>query len=255
MMIEHDHIQETERSVIGFLVGSNPEAANLEDMRDSHENHSVLFGLNILCEERSINLASAMLKIPFKLQTKAIHILVGSKQAIDARDRYNRVFGSRNKGGFPQGLQMRFVPDIADARFPATPNTRMKAVKMMSKQRAFLDNTKVIRTSTIAGVHSVVKKIGFSLCQVLMAIKSKDDPDMGLFISIDEQDADGSYTTVFTVHNDRYEEASGLIPLFCIIYAAKFGDAAWEWFTEEAKVVLYKYKWAADEGQVVPIVP
>jgi hypothetical protein len=142
---------------------------------------------------------------------------------------------------------MRFVPDIADARFPATPNTRMKAVKMMSKQRAFLDNTKVIRTSTIAGVHSVVKKI---------AIKSKDDPNMGLFISIDEQDADGSCTAVFTVHNDRYEEASGLIPLFCVIYAAKFGDAAWEWFTaEEAKVVLSKCKWSADEGQVAPIVP
>jgi hypothetical protein len=50
MMIEHDHIQEKERSVIGFLVGSNPEAANLEDVRDSHENHSVLFGLKILCE-------------------------------------------------------------------------------------------------------------------------------------------------------------------------------------------------------------
>jgi hypothetical protein len=255
MMIEHDHIQEKEKSVIGFLVGSNPEAANLEDVRDSHENHSVLFGLKISCEERSINLASTVLKIPFEVQTKAIHILVGSKQAVDARDRHNRVFGGRNEGGFPQGLQMRFVPDIADARFPATPNTRMKAVKMMSKQRRFLDTAKVIRTSAIAGVHSVVKKTRFSLCQVLMAIKSKDDPNMGLFVSIDEQDADGSCSAVFTVHNDRHEEASGLIPLFRIICAAKFGDAAWEWFTEEAKVVLFKCKWAADEGQVAPIVP
>jgi hypothetical protein len=100
---------------------------------------------------------------------------------------------------------------------------------MTSEQRAFLDNTKVIRTSAIAGVHSVVKKTGLSLCQVLMVIKSKDVPEMGLFISIDEQDADGSCAAVFTVHDDPCEEASGLIPLLCIIHAAKFGDAAWEW--------------------------
>ena len=255
MTIEKDHIQEKEQSIIGFLVGSCPEAINLEDMRTSHENHSVLHGLKIICEDRAINLASHVLKIPFKLQTKAIHILVGASQAVDARDRYNRVFGSRNEGGYPQGLQMRFVPDIADARFPSTPNTRMKAVKMMSKQKAFLDNTKVIATSTIAGVHTVVSKIGYSLCQILMAIKSKDDPDMGLFISIDEKDSDGAYTTLFTVHKDRYEEASGLIPLFCIIYAAKFGVSAWEWFTDDAKVVLTKYRWDQGEGQVVPIVP
>ena len=73
----------------------------------------------------------------------------------------------------------------------------------MSKQKAFLDNTKVIATSTIAGVHTVVSKIGYSLCQILMAIKSKDDPDMGLFISIDEKDSKGAYTTLFMVHKDR----------------------------------------------------
>ena len=76
-----------------------------------------------------------------------------------------------------------------------------------------------------------------------------------MFISIDEQDSDGAYTTLFMVHKDRYEEASGLIPLFCIIYAAKFGVSAWEWFTDDARVVLTKYRWDQGEGQVVPIVP
>ena len=74
---------------------------------------------------------------------------------------------------------------------------------MMSKQKAFLDNTKVIVMSTIAGVHTVVPKIGYSLCQILMAIKSKDDSEMGLFIFIDEQDSGEVYTTLFTVHKDR----------------------------------------------------
>jgi hypothetical protein len=256
LIIEHDHIQEKERTCIGFLVGANPDAANLEDMRASHENHSVLFGLKVLCEDRTINLSSADQKIPFKLRTQAIHIIVGAKQAVDARDRYNRVFGSRKEGGYPQGMKLRFVPDVADARFPVTPNTRMKAVKMMSKQKAFMANTKVVHTDTIAGLHTVLEKVGsYSLCQILMAIRSRDDAAMGLFIAIDEQHADGAYTTAFTVHNDRYEEAIGLIPLFCIIYEAKFGIAARQWFTEESKVVDLKYKWDAVEGQVVPLVP
>lgn len=181
-------------------------------------------------------------EIPFKLQTKVIYILVGAKQAVDAKDRYNRVFGSRNEGGFPQDLEIRFLPDIADASFPATPSTCMKAVKMMSKQNTFLDNTKVISASTIAGAHTIVQKIGYSLCQIIMAIKSKDDSEIGLSISIHEQDSDSPYTTLFTVHKDRFEEASGRIPLFCIIYATKSRFSAWEWFTDKAKVALLKYR-------------
>ena len=60
--------KEKECSVIGFLTGSCPEATNLDDMCTLSENHSVLLGLNILCEKTAINLASQALKIPFKLQ-------------------------------------------------------------------------------------------------------------------------------------------------------------------------------------------
>jgi hypothetical protein len=68
-------------------------------------------------------------------------------------------------------MKLRFVPDVADTRFLVTPNTRMKAVKMMSKQKAFLDNTKVVHADAIAGLHAAIDKIGgFSLCQILMAM-------------------------------------------------------------------------------------
>jgi hypothetical protein len=78
---------------------------------------------------------------------------------------------------------------------------------------------------------------------------------MGLFIAIDEQHLDGSCTAAFTVHNDRHEEAVGLIPLFCVIYEAKFGIASRQWFAEESKAVDLKHKWDAVEGQVVPRIP
>jgi hypothetical protein len=182
-------------------------------MRASHENHSVLFGLKIICEDRTINLSSAATKIPCKLRTQAIHIIVGAKQAADARDRCNWVFGSRKEGGHPQGMKLRFMPDVADTRFPVTPNTRMKAVKMMSKQKAFLDNAKVVHADTIAGLHAAIDKIGgFSLCQILMATRLSDDKEMGLFITIDEQHLDGSHTTAFTVHNTDTKKLSASSP-------------------------------------------
>jgi hypothetical protein len=78
---------------------------------------------------------------------------------------------------------------------------------------------------------------------------------MGLFIAIDEQHLDGSHTTAFSVHDDRCEEAVGLVPLFCVIYKAKFGIASRQWFAEESKAVNFKHKWGAVEGQVVPRIP
>jgi hypothetical protein len=228
----------------------------LQDMEEAHEHHPGLQGLKIIAQDQAIKLAPGKNAIPWNQQVKAIHILVGKSQALEAREKYNKVYGSRNEGGYPQGLQMRFVPDISDPRFPITKNTRIKAIKMMAKQKVFQENTKHIHTSTIAGLHTVVTKIGFSLCQILMAIKSVDDTNtMGLFISIDEKLQDGGYTVVFTAHKDRYDEANALIPLFCIIMEAKYGPLAWECFTDEAKRVLSKYKWDKVEEMVVLIEP
>jgi hypothetical protein len=125
----------------------------------------------------------------------------------------------------------------------------------MAKQRVFLANTKLISTITIAGSHIAILKIGFTLCQVLMAIKSIDFPGMGLFIAIDENFVEGSYTVLFTVHKDRYKEANSLVPLLCIILEAKFGQCVWEWFTDDARRVLTKYTWNASEERAVLIHP
>jgi hypothetical protein len=150
---------------------------------------------------------------------------------------------------------MRFVPDISDSRYPVTQGTRIKAIKMMSKQKVFLEQTKYIHTSTIAGIHIYISKIGFSLSQILMSIKSKKDESMTLFIAIDENLTGGSYEVVFTVHKDRYDEANTLVPLLCLILEEKYGKKIWEWFTDDAKRVVTKYRWDKDVNKVVLIDP
>ena len=253
--IKQDHIQERDLTIIGFLVGSSPSAANLDDMQEAHEHHPILSGLKILATVQAIKLASGKNMIPWDQQVKAVHIQVGESQAISARDIYNQVYGSRNIGGYPQGINMRFVPDISDARFPVTKSTKIKAIKMLSKQKAFLENTKQISTNTIAGIHLLNDEIGFTLAQVLISIKSFNYPELGLFIAIDEEMTAGAYSVIFTVHLDRFNEANSLVPLLCILLEAKFGKSIWDWFTDDAKRVLPKYRWHKEEECVVPIHP
>jgi hypothetical protein len=78
---------------------------------------------------------------------------------------------------------------------------------------------------------------------------------MTLFIAIDENLTGGSYEVVFTVHKDRYDEANTLVPLLCLILEEKYGKKIWEWFTDDAKRVVTKYRWDKDVNKVVLIDP
>ena len=255
--IKYDHIQARDYTCIGYLLGTSPAANNLTDMQEAHENHPVITGLRIIARVQAIKLAAGKNAIPWELQVKAIHIFVGANHANEARERYSKVYGSRNIGGYPQAIHARFVPDISDLSFPVTASTRIKAIKSLAKQKAFLAHTKQIHTSTIAGLHSYHPTIKFTLCQVLMSMRSIDNPDLGLFISIDDDLSEKGYEVIFSVHLDRFNEASSLIPLLCILLQAKFGMGIDRlgWFTDDAKKVLTKYKWSPEEECVVLIHP
>jgi hypothetical protein len=60
--IVHDHIQEKQRTIIGFLVGSSPDSANLDDMRQAHELHPVIQGLKLIAIAQAIKLAPARMR-------------------------------------------------------------------------------------------------------------------------------------------------------------------------------------------------
>jgi hypothetical protein len=51
-----DHIQEKDLTIIGFLVGSSPIAANLEDMQEGHENHPIIHGTKLITKDQDIKL-------------------------------------------------------------------------------------------------------------------------------------------------------------------------------------------------------
>ena len=53
-------------------------------------------------------------------QVKACHVFTGTEQIGVMRKALNKIYGSRNKEGFPLGKHMRFVPNIADNSIPTT---------------------------------------------------------------------------------------------------------------------------------------
>jgi hypothetical protein len=152
---------------------------------------------------------------------------------------------------------MHFAPDMSDSRFPVTLSTRVKAIKMLAKQKAFLASTKQIRANTIAGLHVPNSKVGHTLCQVLMSVHSVDCPEHALFTSADDHLSESEHEVTFTAHNDRFNEANSLVPLLCVLLEAKFGIPIDElgWFTDDAKRVVTKHKWDCSKDCVVLIHP
>jgi hypothetical protein len=231
------------------LLGGIPETANLNDMKAACENHRLLKDFQIEARSQVIRVFAGRQNTPLHLQVKAIHIIGDNRQTTKGRKAFNNVFGSRNDSGYPQQRVMRFVPNIADNQFPATQGRVKDVVKMMGKQKKIMKDAKTIYTDTICSLHLYVPQIGYTLCQIIMSMRSATDPGTQLFMAVDERTY-GSYVVTFTVHKDRMAEATSLIPLLNIVMEAKFGARIWEWFTDTAKDSSQGYVYDAIAGRL-----
>jgi hypothetical protein len=249
LQVSYDKVQAKKTSIWGWMLGGIPETANLNDMKEACENHPILKDFQIEARSQVIRVFSGRQDTPVHLQVKAIHIIGDDRQTAKGRKAFNNVFGSRNDSGYPQQRVMRFVPNIADNRFPATQGRVKDVVKMMGKQKKIMKDARTIYTDTICSLHYYVPQIGYTLCQILMSMRSANDPDTQLFMAVDERTY-GSYAVAFTVHKDRMAEATSLIPLLNIVMEAKFGARIWEWFTDTAKDASQGFVYDAETGRI-----
>jgi len=231
------------------MLGGIPETANLNDMKEACKNHPLLKDFQIKARSQVIRLFSSKQDTPVHLQVKAIHIFHDDKLTAKGQKVFNLVFGSRNDSGNPQQQIMRFVPNIADNRFPTTQGRVKDVVKMMGKQKKNMKDAKTIYTDTICGLHYSVPQIGYTLCQILMSMRSAHDPYTQLFMAVNKRTY-GSYAVAFTVQKDCMVEATSLIPLLNIVMEAKFGARIWEWFTNMAKDASQGYEYNAETGRL-----
>jgi hypothetical protein len=249
LQVSYDKVQAKKTSIWGWMLGGIPETANLNDMKEACEAHPLLKDFQIEARSQVIRVFSGKQDTPVHLQVKAIHIIGDDRLTAKGRKAFNQVFGSRNDSGYPQQRVMRFVPNTADNRFPSTQGRVKDVIKMMGKQKKLLKDAKVIYTDTICSLHYYVDQIGYTLCQILMSMRSANEPDMQLFMAVDERTF-GSYAVAFTVHKDRMAEATALIPLLNIVMEAKFGPRIWEWFTDTAKDASQGYVYDQETGRL-----
>jgi hypothetical protein len=247
--VSYDKVQAKKTSIWGWMLGGIPETANLTDMKEACENHPLLKDFQIEARSQVIRVFPGRQNTPVHLQVKAIHIIGDDKLTAKGRKAFNNVFGSRNDSGYPQQRVMRFVPNIADNRFPATQGRVKDVVKMMGKQKKIMKDAKTIYTYTICSLHFYVPQIGYTLCQILMSMRSTYEPETQLFMAVDERTY-GSYAVAFTVHKDRMAEATSLIPILNIVMEAKFGVRIWEWFTDTAKDASQGYVYDPKTGRI-----
>lgn len=249
LQVSYDKVQAKKTSIWGWMLGGIPETANLGDMKEACESHPLLKDFQIEARSQVIGVFSGKQDTPVHLQVKAIHIIGDDRLTAKGRKAFNKVFGSRNDSGYPQQRVMRFAPNIADNRFPATQSRVKDVVKMMGKQKKIVNDAKTICTDTICGLHYCVPQIGHTLCQILMSMRSANDHDTQLFMAVDERTY-GSYAVAFTVHKDRMAEATSLIPLLNVVMEAKCGHRIWEWLTDTAKDASQGCVYDAETGRL-----
>jgi hypothetical protein len=178
----------------------------------------------------------------------AAHVWTSWEKSAVCRKALSDLYSSRNKEGFPLGIQARFVPYTLDSRFITTPKTAQNVERMKSKQKRFNDRTSTARNFTIIGLDYECPDLGVTLREVLMGLRSSSQPERNLFVAVDQMTNYSSVVMAF--HEDLEQEATTVIPALPIILEAKLGPSAWTWFNEEAKEYSAGYRWDKTVGLV-----
>jgi hypothetical protein len=114
----------------------------------------------------------------------AIHIEIDEGHHTRDKDKISKLYESKKTDGFPLGIKMRLCPQVQDATDPAT-STKFDRVRI--RQAAFLAN--VIKTrSWDIGVLDFQDPLlnGRTLRSMIMDIRSTQDPEKRVFISVDK---------------------------------------------------------------------
>jgi hypothetical protein len=155
-----------------------------------------------------------------------------------------KIYKDGKRNGFPLGQKMRFIPNIADARYPVTAGTRANIRVLRGKQKTFLKNIRTHKSNTIQGLDYYIPEIEVTLRQVIMAIRTGEDVEKALFISVEDA---GGTSAVFTFHKNNSDEARQLVTSLPIMLERQYGARIWTWFTEDAKAETAG--WYYDEAE------
>jgi hypothetical protein len=231
---EKDELQVKITSNAGWFVGSAAiMEANVKDLAEAIRQHPLLKakGLQISIRNHAIKIEQQE-KIKPDDMIKALHVYGDYTRMGTLREVIRRIYKEGQKKGYPLGIKMRYVPNIADPRYPVTAGTKSNIKILRGKQKSFLKNIRKQKSHTIQGLDFYLETTKTTLRQVIMGMRSGEDPEKAIFLTIED---DGGTRATFTFHKKVEEEARHMVTVLPIMLQHLYGPRIWTWFTDEAK--------------------
>jgi hypothetical protein len=247
---EKDFLQVKIITCGGWFVGSVAMAGgNVKDFSEAVSQHPLLVSKGIQVEIRTHAIKiEQQEKLKQEDMVKALHVYGDYNKMATIRDVIRRIYREGVKKGYPLGVKMRFVPNIADPRYPVTAGTKSNIKILRGKQKSFLKNILKQKSHTIQGLDFHIEAIGATLRQVVMGMRSSEDPERTLFTSVED---DGGTRATFTFHKRFDEEARHMVTVLPIMLHHLYGARVWSWFTDEAKAETSGWVYDEKLGRVV----
>jgi hypothetical protein len=247
---EKDFLQVKIITCAGWFVGSVAyQGGNVKDFSEAISQHPLLVSKNIQVEVRTHAIKiEQQEKLKKEDIVKALHVYGDYNKMATIREVLRRIYREGLTKGYPLGVKMRFVPNIADPRYPVTAGTKSNIKILRGKQKSFLKNILKQKSHTIQGLDFYVEEIEATLRQVVMGMRSSEAPDSALFTSVED---DGGTRATFTFHKRFEEEARHMVTVLPIMLHHLFGARVWSWFTDEAKAETSGWVYDEKLGRVV----
>jgi hypothetical protein len=231
---EKDELQVKITSNAGWFVGSVAiKESNVKDLAEAIRQHPLLKAKNLQVSIRSHAIKiDQQEKIKPDDMIKALHVYGDYTRMGTLREVIRRIYKEGQKKGYPLGIKMRYVPNIADPRYPVTAGTKSNIKILRGKQKSFLKNIRKQKSHTIQGLDFYLETTKTTLRQVIMGMRSGEDPEKAIFLTIED---DGGTRATFTFHKKVEEEARHMVTVLPIMLQHLYGPRIWTWFTDEAK--------------------
>ena len=178
----------------------------------------------------------------------ASHILCSAKD--EKRDDkqmcslYNKLRkASRSANNLPEGCTFRYVPLQQTNQIAPTPRRKAQLQKAQHCQRHALERHHPITVWGVENIYLPLTALNdavFTICQVIMAIKSIENLSSPLFLGVDQQD-DG--TVIVTCDKSLREEAETLLSHLGIYLEVVFGSVIWDAFTDPYRINMNEFQY------------
>ena len=208
MSLTREPVQAKEVVKVGWLLGSHLGAFNHDVWLEVFSGIPQLNGTQVDFRYEPIRLDN--LKAFDSNTVRAVHVYAAKKDLSAVRITFLKMYSKKSKA-LPLGTRFRFIPDTMNLKIPLTRKAAKMASRGKLKQKNFLAETSVTTSEDIIGLDQT--QCGVSLRQALTAMRSKRQPDVNLFVGIEETN-EGSVNFVYKTALSKFRivSESSLMP-------------------------------------------